>query len=104
MKKLITAISATLLTTVALAQSTSFKIEKTLVCDDTKKIVNELMNGDYKEMPVWGGSEEKTKFMLLVNKESGTWTLIQFTPGVGCVLGVGDESKVLNLDKKKLNL
>jgi hypothetical protein len=104
MKKLITILVATLLTTVATAQSTSFKIEKTLVCDDTKKIVNELMNGDYKEVPVWGGSEEKTKFMLLVNKETGTWTLIQFTPGVGCVLGVGDESKFLNIDKKKLSL
>lgn len=104
MKKLITIIFATLLTTVATAQSTSFKIEKTLVCDDTKKIVNELMNGDYKEVPIWGGVDETTKFMLLTNTKTGTWTLIQFTPGVGCVLGVGDESKTLNVDKKKLSL
>ena len=104
MKQLIAAAFAAIFITAAAAQSTKFTIDRTLVCDDTKKIVNELMNGEYKESPVWGGIDDKTKFMLLVNQSTGTWTIIQFTSGVGCLLGAGDGSKPLSTEKKKLGL
>lgn len=101
MKKLITIIIATLLTTVAIAQSTAFERKKPVVCDDTKKIYNELVNGEYAERPVWGGEGENTKFILLVNKTTGTWTLIEFLKDTSCILGVGEGSVILDLDKKK---
>lgn len=104
MKKLITGIIIALSTTFVLAQSTSFNIDRTLVCDDTKKIFNELMKGEYKESPLWGGVGEKTKFILLVNQSTGTWTIIQFTPGVGCILGSGEGSTLSSTEKKKLGL
>lgn len=102
MKKLFVAIIITLASTLVFSQSTKFTIDRTLSCDDTKKIVNELMNGEYKEVPIWGGVDESTKFMLLVNAKTGTWTFIQFTPGVGCLIGAGDKSKLLITDNKKL--
>lgn len=101
MKKLCIAIITTVLSTLVSAQSTKFTIDKTLVCDDTKKIVTALIDGEFKEVPVWGGFDESTKFMVLANSKTGTWTIIQFTPGVGCLIGAGNGSKLLINDVKK---
>ena len=104
MKKLITVLIAALLTTAAIPQSTSVERKKTVICDDTKKMYNELVNGEYAERPVWGGEGENTKFILLVNKTTGTWTLIEFLKDTSCVLGVGEGSVILDLEKKKQSL
>jgi hypothetical protein len=104
MKKLCISIITTVLSTMVFAQSTKLTIDRTLVCDDTKKIVNELMRGDYKEVPIWGGLDESTKFMVLANSNTGTWTIIQFTPGIACLLGAGDGSKLLTTDSKKQSM
>ncbi len=95
---------ATLLITVAIAQSTAVEKKKNVVCDDTKKMYNELVNGEYAEKPVWGGEGENSKFVLLVNKKTSTWTLIEFLNDTSCVLGVGEGSVILDLEKKKQSL
>jgi len=105
MKKLI--ILAALLSVFALASSqpvaddfTTFRLDKTLVCGSTKRMIGELINGEYKELPAWGGEGEKTRYSLLINQETGSWTLIQFDKDNTCVLGVGEKSKVMNFNKK----
>jgi len=102
MKKLITILVAALLTTAAIAQSTQAK--KNVICEDTKTLYNDLVNGEYAERPVWGGDGENSQFVLLVNKKTGTWTFIEFVKNRSCVLGVGEGSLILDLEKKKQNL
>jgi len=104
MKKLITIVFATLLTTVAIAQSTSVERKKTVVCDDTNKIMKELISGEYEENPAWGGTGDKSMFILLINKKTGTWTLVEGNKTIACILGVGEDSRIFDLDKKKLSL
>jgi len=101
MKKLITILIAALLTTAAIPQSTAVEKKKTVICDDTKTMYNELVNGEYAERPVWGGENENSKFVLLINKKTGTWTFIEFVKDTSCVLGVGEGSIILDLEKKK---
>lgn len=78
------------ITGTALAQEPVI-VEKPLICAKTKELLNGLKN-NYKELPVWVGSDEKSKYSLFVS-DSGTWTLIQFNENVACILGVGENSK-----------
>jgi hypothetical protein len=98
MKKLIVILVAVLLTTAAIPESTQAK--KNVLCDDTKTMFNELVNGEYAERPVWGGDGENSQFVLLINKKTGTWTFIEFVKDRSCVLGVGEGSLILDLEKK----
>ncbi len=102
MKKLIVILVTALLTTAAIPQYT--EVKKTVICNDTKTLYNDLVNGEYAERPVWGGEGENSKFVLLVNKKTGTWTFIEFVKDRSCVLGVGEGSLILDLEKKKQNL
>jgi hypothetical protein len=102
MKKLIVILVAALLTTAAIPQYT--EVKKTVICNDTKTLYNDLVNGEYAERPVWGGEGENSKFVLLINKTTGTWTFIEFVKDRSCVLGVGEGSLILDLEKKKPSL
>jgi len=73
-----------------------FETSKPVICDDTKKIVRSLVE-IYNEKPVWGAvnPQDSTRFSLFVNNKTGAWTLIQMNPQVACILGVGEESKMI---------
>jgi hypothetical protein len=92
MKKLI-AIALAFIPYYAAAQSTAFKLDKTTVCDNTKKLIDEII-AEYKEIPAWTGYEEKSGYVLLINPETDTWTFIQYMKNTACVLGVGEGSKL----------
>jgi hypothetical protein len=102
MKKLITILVTVLSTTAAIPQYT--EVKKTVICNDTKTLYNDLVNGEYAERPVWGGDGENSQFVLLINKKTGTWTFIEFVKDRSCVLGVGEGSLILDLEKKKQSL
>ena len=104
MKKLIILIFAAFLITVAIAQSTAVETKKPVICDDSNTVYEELINGDFAEKPVWGGASENTKFVLLINKDTGTWTLIESNKTTSCLLGFGQGSLILDLGKKKQSL
>jgi len=87
----------------ALAQSSAVKINKTVVCDDTKTLLDTLLN-EYNESPVWAGTDEKSKYGLLINQETGTWTMIQFDKNTTCILGVGENSRAISFGKPKTTL
>ena len=76
-----------------------------IVCDDTKSIFEHFVEGEYQEVPFWAGFEDsnKTSFVLLTNKETGTWTMIQYNAKRGCVIAVGDRWKTAP-DSSKPNL
>ena len=103
MKKFIAGLLMASVIAFALAQSAPVEIEKKVVCDDTKKIMNTLMT-EYQEYPVWGGQDENTNFSLLINQESGTWTIVQFNKTTTCILGVGENSRAMSFGKSKNTL
>lgn len=77
---------------------------KRVICDDTTTLLNEMVNGEYKENPVWSGldSETGTKYGVLMNSKTGTWTIIQFDETMACVLGVGEDAKSLMIGSKNV--
>jgi hypothetical protein len=81
---------------IANAQVNNFtETSKSVVCDDARKVVSLIMER-YKEIPMWTAQDgdKESRYMLLANPDTGSWTLLQYTPQVACVLGVGTGSKL----------
>lgn len=69
-----------------------FQTEKTIVCDDVDKMFRYFQNPPYSETPMWTGrdiKEDHVQYTLLVNHQTGTWTMVAFNDHIGCVLGAG---------------
>lgn len=105
MKKLL-AFPLLLIFGIAVAQSTIGPIttNKPVVCETTSLVLDYLANGEYKELPVWAGKDEKTSFGLLVNQATGTWTLIEFNKDHACLLGSGINSRAIHFGKSSTPL
>ena len=85
MKKLILAL---LLSTGGLSHA-QVKVPREVVCAPTEWILKAL-DRDYKEKPVWmGKGDGPTSYMLLVNLETKTWTMVHIAVEVSCVIGSG---------------
>jgi hypothetical protein len=80
------------------AHAQTFKTDKPVVCSDLKTVI-ETVSGDYQEEPVWRGSSGDSKFIMMANTKTGTWTFIQYNEKVACVLGTGDNGKPIRLGK-----
>lgn len=82
--------------TSSIANAQAFEAHKPLLCDETKKII-ESLNTNWKEIPIWTAKDgrDESRYGLFVNDKTKTWTLIQLTPQYACILGVGEESKLI---------
>lgn len=80
----------------SIANAQAFQSRKPVVCDDVKKII-ESLNQNFEEKPVWMAKDQSddTRYSLFVNQKTGSWTLLQFTSTVACILGVGEDSKFI---------
>ena len=87
-----------LLPAVALAQPVT--VEKPVYCDKPEALIRSITGNNYKERPKWLGEDEKSRYSLFVNEETGSWTIIQFNDKIACVLGVGESSKFVLLGPK----
>lgn len=73
----------------------SVTVQKPVECADTATLLRGLSGSDYKEKPIWFGIEpgaNVSRYSLFVNKETKSWTLIQFDETIACVLGTGENS------------
>lgn len=93
MKKLLALFAIIPLLTSAQSSSGPITLEKTVVCDKTQNVLDVIINGRYQETPMWGGVDDNSRYSLLVNRETGSWTLIQFTKETACILGTGQGSR-----------
>ena len=77
-----------------IANAQPFETRKPVLCDDTKRLIQSLTE-NYNEKPVWSARNpvDNTRFVLFENDKDKTWTLLQMTPEVACIIGVGEESK-----------
>jgi len=70
-------------------------LQKKVHCGSAKEVIGELMNGNYKEKPFWMGDEPGTnsKYVLMVNERSKSWTMLQYDGDTACIIGAGEKHK-----------
>lgn len=83
-----------------LASAEPVKIEKPVLCDNSRTVFKAFSEGEWKERPFWIGNGHNSKFTLLVNEETKTWTLIQFNEDIACILGTGENYRQVFLGPK----
>lgn len=82
--------------TSSIAYAEPFEARKPVLCDNVQTLIKGLTE-NYNEKPVWTAKnpQDDTRYALFVNDREGTWTLLQMTTEVACIIGVGQESKWL---------
>jgi hypothetical protein len=95
MKKLL--VSVLLLPVLAVAQGPVI-VEKPVVCEKVEIILNSLTK-EFSEKPIWLGESSDSKYSVFVDKK-GSWTIIQFTDKIACIIGAGESSREIFLGPK----
>lgn len=70
-------------------------IQKSVICGDAKEIIDHMMK-TYKEFPRLLAEAKDSNYILLENKNSHSWTLVQFNNEVGCIIGLGEGRIVIS--------
>ena len=66
-------------------------LQKSLKCSDAQIVMNYFVD-THKETPVWvGKSVHNTHVTLLMNRETRSWTMIEYDDRLACVLGAGED-------------
>ena len=66
-------------------------LQKSLKCSDAQVVMNYFVD-THKETPVWvGKSVHNTHITLLMNRETRSWTVIEYDTRLACVLGAGED-------------
>ena len=66
-------------------------LTKQMKCSDAQTVMN-YFSDTHKESPVWvGKTVHNTHIVLLANKETRSWTMIEYDARIACVLGAGEE-------------
>jgi len=80
----------------SIANAETFQMRKVMICDKSE-IVFEKLAKDFEEFPVWDGKDiqDGSHYVITVNPQTGSWTMIQFMQGIACVLGVGTNSNIV---------
>jgi len=79
---------------IALAQPT---IEnKEVVCDKAERVFSLLTNQKYKEVPSWLGVSSRSKFILFVNQNKNTWSMVEYDNDYACIIGAGGGSEFVD--------
>ncbi len=77
----------------ALAYAQPVTVEKPVICDNLKTVIETLTGKGYQEQPFWSGNDETSRYVLLANERTKSWTILQFNKNIACVLGTGDNHK-----------
>lgn len=81
----------------AVAVSQPVTVEKPVVCDTPKIVIETLTGKEYKEQPFWAGVDENSRYVMLVNEDTGTWSIVQFNKNIACILGTGNNHRQIFL-------
>ena len=64
-------------------------VSRDVICDKTEVVVT-VLTKDYNERPVWvGRGEGPTSYMLLINPETKSWSMVHLSTDVSCIVGSG---------------
>jgi hypothetical protein len=84
----------------ALAYAQPVTVEKPVICDTPKTVIETLTGKGYQEQPFWIGNDETSRYILLANERTKSWTIVQFNKNIACVLGTGDNHRQIFLGPK----
>lgn len=72
---------------------TPYELQKPVKCAPAKALL-EYLESEYGEKLTWVGKDEASDsfIAILMNKTNTTWTIVQYTPQVACVLGTGKQA------------
>jgi hypothetical protein len=71
-------------------------LTKPMKCSDAQSVMN-YFTDTHKETPVWvGKTVHNTHITLLANKETRSWTMIEYDSRIACVLGAGEDKSGSN--------
>jgi hypothetical protein len=71
-------------------------LTKPMKCSDAQSVMNYFVD-NHKETPVWvGKSVHNTHITLMMNKETRSWTMIEYDARIACVLGAGEDKSGSN--------
>jgi|688.fasta_scaffold2518950_1 hypothetical protein len=103
--KLIIAIIATIATFTVAAQTKNpnavRQVEWTITCATTEYVIDFLK--EYEERPVLAGKMGKSgRMAMLINTETGTWTLIGYTERGACIMASGEDVQQLDRPNRSL--
>ena len=66
-------------------------LQKPLKCSDAQVVMNYFVD-THKETPVWvGKTVHNSHITLLMNRETRSWTVIEYDARLACVLGAGED-------------
>jgi hypothetical protein len=90
MKNTAVALLFCLISSIAHAQEI-IDLTKPMKCSDAQSVMNYFVD-IHKETPIWvGKSVHNTHITLLVNKDTRSWTMIEYDTRIACVLGAGED-------------
>ena len=90
MKNTAVALLFCLISSIAHAQEI-IDLTKPMKCSDAQSVMNYFVD-THKETPIWvGKSVHNTHITLLVNKQTRSWTMIEYDTRIACVLGAGED-------------
>ena len=81
---------------VASAQSKLIEIDKPVTCSDPKTVI-ETLSDQYQEQPFWSGRGTESKYVLLVNPKTSTWSIVEYNDKLACVVGTGKGARQIFL-------
>jgi hypothetical protein len=66
------------------------ELMKSVKCGDAQWVMDHFTS-EYGERPIWVGKDSNSNsyITLLINKETKSWTLLQYDSKMACVLSVG---------------
>jgi hypothetical protein len=90
MKKVSVASLFCLTSSIANAQEI-IDLTKPMKCSDAQSVMNYFVD-IHKETPIWvGKSVHNTHITLMMNKQTRSWTMIEYDTTIACVLGAGED-------------
>ena len=90
MKNAAVALLFCLISSIAHAQEI-IDLTKPMKCSDAQSVMNYFVD-THKETPVWvGKSVHNTHITLLMNRDTRSWTMIEYDTRLACVLGAGED-------------
>ena len=81
---------------VANAQPNLIEVDKPVTCSDPKTVI-EGLSDQYQEQPFWSGRGRDSKYVLLVNSKTGSWSMIEYNDKVACIVGTGKSARQIFL-------
>jgi hypothetical protein len=94
MKKLL--LLVLLLPTLVFSQQEPVIVDKKVVCDEIKIVIDWIKNSQ-EQQPLWLGVSDvgETRYGLVENQKTGSWTIIEFNDKYACILGTGMENALI---------